>query len=149
MSRKHKRKFNDIWANQTNIGKLFGLSAIKVGEKLIEHGLKDKTTKKATDKALEGGFAKETPLKDGTYFCMWNKHQIKLILSQEVKPLTTEQRWINEVLTRKKAIDVEYNTGSDKLACLMMDSVFDDIPQEYLPKIKAYFEQNETHGNIT
>ena len=143
MSRKNKRKFTDIWANQTDIGKLFGLSAIKVGTKLIEHGLKDKVTKKATDKAIEGGYAKETPLKDGTYFCMWNKQNIKSILSQDIKPLTAEQQWVNEVLTRKKAIDVEYDTGSDKLACLMMDSIFDDIPQEYLPKIRAVLEQNE------
>ncbi len=141
MSRKNKRKFNDIWANQTDIGKLFGLSAIKVGEKLIEHGLKDKTTKKATDKAIEGGFAKETPLKDGTYFCMWNKQKTKFILSQEVKPLTTEERWMNEALQRKREIDAEWDKGNDKIASLMMDSIYDDIPQEYRPKIREVLEQ--------
>ena len=135
-----KRKFKDVWGNQTDIGRLFGLSAIKVGNLLIEHGLKDSITKTATEKAIKEGFAKETPLKDGTYFCMWNKQQIKSIISQSVKPLTDEQKWINDALERKKAIDREDEQGNDKVAMLMYDCFYDDIPKQYREKIRELIE---------
>lgn len=33
------KKFNQVWANQTNLGKKFGLSAVDVGKILIEYEL--------------------------------------------------------------------------------------------------------------
>ena len=67
-----EKKFNQIWSNQTDLGKRFGLSAIAVGKLLVEEGLKDQKTKLATEKALNEGYAKSTPLKDGTPYFMWN-----------------------------------------------------------------------------
>jgi len=67
-----EKKFNQIWSNQTNLGKKFGLSAIAVGKILVKEGLKDQKTKSATEKALNEGYAKSTPLKDGTPYFMWN-----------------------------------------------------------------------------
>jgi hypothetical protein len=46
-----EKKFNQIWSNQTNLGKRFGLSAIAVGKILVKEGLKDQKTKSATEKA--------------------------------------------------------------------------------------------------
>ena len=40
-----KKKFNQIWSNQTNLGKKFRLSAIAIGKLLIDNGLKDKKLK--------------------------------------------------------------------------------------------------------
>ena len=51
-----EKKFTQIWSNQTNLGKKFGLSAIAVGKLLVGEGLKDPKTKLATKKALEEGF---------------------------------------------------------------------------------------------
>ncbi|MEQ9238611.1 MAG: hypothetical protein RIG66_31510 [Coleofasciculus sp. E2-BRE-01] len=37
MNKKNKRnQFTKTWANQTNLGKQFGLSAIAMGKKLVE-----------------------------------------------------------------------------------------------------------------
>jgi len=36
MRKKGQQKFTDIWANQTNLGKQFGLSPIAMGKKLKE-----------------------------------------------------------------------------------------------------------------
>ncbi len=47
-----EKKFNQIWSNQTNLGKRFGLSAIAVGILFVEEGLKDQKTKSATEKAI-------------------------------------------------------------------------------------------------
>ena len=65
-----EKKFDQIWSNQTDLGKRFGLSAIAVGKLLVEEGLKDQKTKSATKKAQNEGYAKSTPLKDGTPYFM-------------------------------------------------------------------------------
>ena len=40
MGKKGHQKFTDVWANQTNLGKQFGLSPIAMGKKLKELGLR-------------------------------------------------------------------------------------------------------------
>ena len=40
MGKKGRQKFADVWANQTSLGKQFGLSAIAMGKKLKELGLR-------------------------------------------------------------------------------------------------------------
>lgn len=71
----HKEKpFNKIWKNQTDIGIIFGLKPIAVGKTLKALGLKDKNG--ATQKAIDQGFAKSTPLADGTPFFMWNVEKV-------------------------------------------------------------------------
>lgn len=64
---KKKPKFSDIWINQTNLGKQFNLSAVAIGKKLKEMGLREASGAPST-KALEEGYCKSTPLKDGTPF---------------------------------------------------------------------------------
>jgi hypothetical protein len=39
---------------------------------LVKESLKDQKTKSATEKALNEGYVKLTPLKDGTPYFMWN-----------------------------------------------------------------------------
>ncbi|MBL1209445.1 hypothetical protein [Geminocystis sp. GBBB08] len=75
MAKKRNKKFTDIWSNLTNLGKIYGLSAIKMGKKLKELGLRNDEGK-PTEKALLEGFAQSTPLKDGSPFYMWHKHKI-------------------------------------------------------------------------
>ena len=57
------KKFKQIWTNQTKLGEGFGLSAIRIGRILVEHGLKDPKSNQATSKAIQEGYAKSTPLK--------------------------------------------------------------------------------------
>ncbi len=71
--RKSKNKFKQTWKNQSELGLVYGKSAIAVGKALIELGLKDSSTKNPTDKALKEEIAKSTPLKDGTVFYLWHK----------------------------------------------------------------------------
>lgn len=37
---KKQQRFRDIWVNQTELGRHFGMSAVAVGKKLIEMGLR-------------------------------------------------------------------------------------------------------------
>jgi hypothetical protein len=72
--------FRDSWGNQTELGKRVGLSAVAVGKKLKELGLRD-AHGAATDIALRDGYCKATPLKDGTPFFMWNIRKVMQLLN--------------------------------------------------------------------
>ena len=98
MGKKNKQKFADMWSNLTNLGKEYGFSAIKMGKKLKELGLRNEEGK-PTEKALSEGFAKSTPLKDGTPFYMWHKFKIaELMRENDVKKLDD-----NEILAQDLA----------------------------------------------
>ena len=135
-----KKKFKDIWMNQTEIGKYFNVSSIEIGKKLIESGLRDPKTKKATERALKEEFATETPLKDGTYFCMWNKNKIISLFSHSMKVIPEEQRYINEAIKYKEEIDELSDSGQDKIAMMAWDGFYDQFPKKYHEAIRKAVE---------
>lgn len=139
-----QKSFRDTWKNQTELGKYFGISAIEVGKILMEHQLKDATTKAATQKAIDGGYAKATPLKDGTQHFLWNVTRIMAILSQSKPPLSQVDYWANEVKKIMEEADRLSNEGQDKLACLMYDSAYDEVPKHIRQEVKKRMEKEET-----
>jgi ribonuclease HI len=78
---KQDGSFRESWANQTELGKQMGLSAVAVGRKLKELGLRD-AQGAATDAALRDGYCKSTPLKNGTPFFMWNVRKVTALLGK-------------------------------------------------------------------
>ena len=111
---KRKNKFKSIWKNQKELGLIYGQSAIAVGKALVELGLKDPDSKEATQISLEEGFAKSTPLGDGTPFFLWHKQKVCQDLdhlegwsrqSQEERDL---QKWTSEYISSvKKALKAD------------------------------------------
>lgn len=100
---KKKTKFSDIWVNQTTLGKQFGISALAMGKKLKELGLRSNETGTPTQEAIENGFCKSTPLKDGTPFFMWNKAKVAELMQvqgdeklddQEIKSRELADDWM-------------------------------------------------------
>lgn len=79
MAKKRNKKFSATWSNLTNLGKEYGLSAIKIGKKMKELGLRNEEGN-PTEKALLEGFAQSTPLKDGTPFYIWHKSKISHLM---------------------------------------------------------------------
>ena len=79
MGKKGQQKFTDVWANQTNLGKQFGLSAIAMGKKLKELKLRGEDGN-PTAQALCQGYCTPTPLKDGTPFFLWNRQQVEELM---------------------------------------------------------------------
>ncbi len=71
-----RNDFQREWGNQTDIGRHFGMTAVALGRFLIAQGLRDPVTKQATSHALDDGYAKATPLKDGTPFFLWNRQKL-------------------------------------------------------------------------
>jgi hypothetical protein len=131
------KKFSDLWKNQTELGKLFGLSSIAVGKILSEHGLKD--GKQATKKALDEEYATFTPLKDGTPFYLWNTSKVSQIISRKHNPLTDIEIHVNNVKARLRETDRLYDSDSvtdQKLASLMMGTENDEVPSKIRDEVK-------------
>jgi hypothetical protein len=136
-----KKKFNQTWVNQTSLGNMFGLSAIKIGKILIELGLKDAQKGSATEKALSEGYARSTPLKDGTPYFMWNLQKVKSLISKDYTLLSKVDYWVNLV---KKDLDKAYelmDKDQDKLAYMIIDSAYDEVPSDIIEQVKAKIEQ--------
>ena len=130
MSKKTKsKKFSQVWSNQTEFGRQFGISAIAVGKFLIEAGLKDPTTKLATNKALDEEYAKSTPLKDGTPYFMWNIDKVRSLIAKDHQPLSMVDYWVKEVEKMLKQAEKMCNEGNDKLGFMLADSVYDEVPK--------------------
>ena len=142
-----RKKFKDKWKNQTELGKLFGISSIKIGKILIKEGLKDQKTKKATEKALNEEYAISTPLKDGTLFYLWNLKKCKKLISTEYKPINKIDYYFNEVKKIIKEANKLIDEGSDKLGYMMWECAYDDIPksikEQVKNKVEEYLKENE------
>ena len=136
-----KKKFNQMWSNQTDLGKKFGLSAIAVGKLLTEAGLKDPTTKLATKKAVDEGYANSTPLKDGTPYFMWNIDKVRPLIAKDHEPLSKVDYWVNEVLEIHKEAQELDKKGQDKLACWMWDEAFEEVPEDIVDAVRTKVEQ--------
>lgn len=142
MSKKNwKKKFNQIWSNQTNLGKKFNISSIAVGKLLIEAGLKDPDTKLATKKALDEGFAKSTPLKDGTPYFMWNVDKVRPVISEKYKPLDAIDYWVNEVKRIYREAQKLSDEGEDKMGYMLADTAYDDVPQSIKELVRKKVEE--------
>lgn len=73
MGKKRKKgSFKDTWGNLTEIGHLFGLSAVKLGAELKARGYREESGKPSED-ALVRGLVKATPLSNGREHYMWHK----------------------------------------------------------------------------
>lgn len=102
MGKQSRQKFADTWANQTTLGRQFGLSAVAMGKKLKELGLRGEDGY-PTEFALSEGCCKSTPLKDGTPFFMWNRQKVEGLMQskghqrldpQEVKVRELADEWV-------------------------------------------------------
>src|SRR5260370_41379944 len=103
MGKQGRQKFADVWANQTTLGKQFGLSAMAMGKKLKELGLRGEDGH-PTAQALGQGYCTPTPLKDGTPFFLWNRQQVEELMRahgyqrldpQEVKAHELADSWVH------------------------------------------------------
>jgi hypothetical protein len=140
MSHKHK-KFSHTWSNQTELGKKFGISAIAVGKLLMEAGLKDPDTKLASQKALDDGYAKSTPLKDGTPYFMWNIDKVRKLIAKEHQPLSKVDYWVNQIQKMLQQAQKMCDEGNDKLGYMLADSVYDEVPKDIKDEVRMKVEQ--------
>jgi len=103
MGKKNRQQWTDVWANQTTLGNHFGLSALAMGRKLKELGLRGDDGL-PTERALAEGYCVSTPLKDGTPFFMWNRQHVREAMQahgyqslnpQEITARELANRWVH------------------------------------------------------
>jgi hypothetical protein len=68
-----KKNWAKMWVNQGELGREFGLSAVRIGRKLEEIGLRQ--DREPAQAALDGGLAHAAPLANGTPSFRWHKQK--------------------------------------------------------------------------
>src|SRR5713226_2175659 len=141
MNKKQPRppRFRDIWMNQTELGRHFGISAVAVGKKLSEVGLRDLQQKEPTELAKIEGYCRFTPMKDGTPFYLWNKEKVAGLLRESgMSQLSESEVEARNTATMLIELDRQAEeTGTDKLFYFAMD----EIKQQDYPLINRYLRE--------
>jgi hypothetical protein len=138
MSKKRSRRFRDIWVNQTELGQHFGMSAVAMGKKLYEVGLRTEQ-KDPTEQAKTEGYCRFTPMKDGTPFYLWNKEKVAALLRESGMSQLSEIE-VDARGTAQMLIDLERQaeeTGIDKLLYFAVD----EIPERDYPLINRFLRE--------
>lgn len=133
-------KFKDQYKNQTELGKIYGLSAREIGKKLAEFGLKEGAV--PTKKALDEKIAISAPLKDKTPFYMWDVKKIKGIFKEKEIKENKFYRYCKHFLKEYRKIEEE-DDGS-KIARIsyefLCEDVEDKVGKELAKRIINEFE---------
>jgi hypothetical protein len=126
MSKKKQQppRFRDIWVNQTELGQHFGISAVAVGKKLIEVGLRTEQ-KEPTELAKTEGYCRFTPMKDGTPFYLWNKEKVAALFRDAgMSQLSKEEVEARVTASQLIALaEVAEETGIDKPLYFYIDEI--------------------------
>lgn len=124
--------------NQTELGQHFGMSAVAIGKKLCEVGLRTEQ-KEPTERAKTEGYCRFTPMKDGTPFYLWNKEKVSTLLRErgmsQLSEIEVEARGTAQML-----IDLQRQaeeTGIDKLLYFAVD----EIPERDYPLINRFLRE--------
>src|SRR5258707_1138764 len=131
-------RFRDIWVNQTELGRHFGISAVAVGKKLSEFGLRDEQ-KGPSELARTEGYCHYAPMRDGTPFYLWNKEKVGMLLRQSGMSQLSQE----EVQARSTAIELiplnreADETGMDKFLSFFVD----EIPRRAYPLIDRFLRE--------
>jgi hypothetical protein len=70
-----KNNFRKTWRTLTELGQEFGVSAVKFGNLLKQHGLREKDGE-PTQNAKEGGFFEKIVPNDGKPYYLWHRDKI-------------------------------------------------------------------------
>lgn len=126
------------YINQTELGKTFGISAIKVGKLLQQLGLRE--GKEPTQRALEEETAKAFYLPDGTPFYKWERGYTEAILEQKVKRLSKVEFFCDEVRDTIKLADKLYAEGCHKLGDIALDNMYAQVPSDVRPAVRKIMD---------
>ena len=139
MSKKQQSsRFRDTWVNQTELGRHFGISAVAVGKKLAEFGLRNEQ-KEPSDLARKEEYCHFTPMRDGTPFYLWNKEKVAELFCQAGMRQLSKQ----EVEARSTAIELialakeAQETGMDKFLTFFVG----EIPRSEYPLIDRFLRE--------
>ena len=80
-----KNSFRKTWRTLTELGQEFGVSALKFGNLLKQHGLREKDGE-PTQRAKDGGFFEMIIPNEGKPYYLWHRNKtVEFLLSQGVE----------------------------------------------------------------
>ncbi len=125
-----KRTFTKTYAGLTEIGRPFGLSAIAVGRRLDQAGRREDVTHAPTADSLSSGWARSTPLRDGTPYFMWHRRRVSGLLGDADARLDRLSQAEFDFRRAHRSLKREADAGNDKLAYLGMQLTIEEIPSD-------------------
>lgn len=127
-----KNNFRKTWKTLTELGQEFGVSAIKFGNLLKEHGLREKDGKPSST-AKEGGYFEEVIPKEGKPYYLWHREKTVNFLvdrgieKKGVSALEAELMTQARKLARSYQEAIELEEEGSKLGYLMFDELIPEI----------------------
>ncbi|MUH00232.1 hypothetical protein F7734_51375 [Scytonema sp. UIC 10036] len=141
-----KNNFRKTWRTLTEIGQEFGVSAVKFGNILKQHGLREKDGE-PTQKAKDGGFFEKIVPNDGKAYYLWHRDKtVEFLVNQGVEKSgisakeaskTTEARKLARAWMEAQQLDDE---GS-KLGYLMACELEPEIKQMGVELVQAQLKK--------
>lgn len=121
-----KNKFKMIWKTQSEIGVVFGISAIAVGKHLTNLGLKDGNP---TELAISSGFVHKVTDKRGQDFFMWNLSKVKDIFAEKLQltPKSKESQQLSKWVKEYKKIIKEDKLGNEKISIFALEELTQEV----------------------
>lgn len=131
-------RFRDVWATQTQLGQEFNLSAVAIGKRLVQWGLRGED-KRPTEGAIRDGFCHAAPLRDGQEFYLWHRERIRALLQAEgLAPLTRDEQEAREIA--QSIVHCERHP-EDPLADKMIRLTLDDTPRRLFPLVNRFLAE--------
>lgn len=151
---KKKNTFRKKWRTLTELGREFGVSAIKFGNLLKEHGLRE-IDGEPSIVATEGGYYEKIEPKGAKHYYLWHKQKTTDYLisrgvvkagvsSKEATAMTTAKKLAKAYLQAKDLDD-----KGDKLGYLMLGELVDDIRRIGLGQFNAALKELSFKEDVT
>jgi hypothetical protein len=135
------KKFRDIWLNQTRLGQRFGISAVAIGRKLRELGLRGEDNL-PTPEAVESGYCRSAPLRDGTPFFLWHADMVAARLRHAgLTELSAQEQRCRELAGEYIEMQRLWDEGRDKLASLLWDELRPRLREVDIQMINHYLAE--------
>ena len=141
MSQK-KQNFRNTWRTLTEMGQVFGVSAIKFGNLLKQHGLREPDGA-ASQLAKDGNFYQEIVPKEGKSYYLWHSqktsdHLVELgVVKSGVADRDASKMTEARKLARSYVEAVKLDDEGNKLGYMMIGELVDDIKKIGLPTFNA------------
>lgn len=142
------KKFRDTWANQSELGKEFALSAVELGKKLKELGLRQ-ANGTPTQKAAQEGYCIVTPLKNGTPFFLWHREKIKTLLESNGLHVLSREELRHKNLAENLLEAERLDDQGSKLAHFIYDETIQRIRPDDLPSINRFLQEAGSQRQVT
>jgi hypothetical protein len=132
VGKKKKQGYRKNWRTLTELGQEFGVTAIKFGNLLKQHGLREKSGE-PTAAAKDGGYFEKIEPKQGSPYYLWHRERVsEYLISKGVQKAgvsTAEASKMTEArkLARSYIEAQELDNEGSKLGHMMLAEMVGDI----------------------